>query len=169
MEELRKMRMSGKMASTAVRARQRQCRRLNVVKPGRRRRCEEARWEGRGDSNERCSGYCSDVLVHTASVPTRMYDIFRFATVRYEGSVVCARGKHRSVSAGKILELCFHRRVDFSLAARNHPCQCNREGTANHVYAALRALPPPRHARSLAQAMGWMHKKTAAFHENLSP
>jgi hypothetical protein len=116
----------------------------------------DARWEGRGDSNERCSGYCSDVLVHTASEPSRMYDIFRFATERYEGSVVCARGKHRSVSAGKILELCFHRSVDFKFAARNHPCQCNREGTANHVYEALRGLPPPRHARSLAQAMGWM-------------
>jgi hypothetical protein len=115
----------------------------------------DARWWGRGDVDERCSGYCSDVLVHTASDPSRVHDIFRFAKERCEGSVVCARGKHRSVSAGKILELTFHRRVDYSLAAHNYPCQCNSEGTANHIYTALRTLPPPRHARSLVHAMGW--------------
>jgi hypothetical protein len=115
----------------------------------------DARWSGRGNVDEQCSGYCAAVMVHTALSATRMHDIFRFAAERVEGSIVCARGKHRSVAAGKILELCFQRNVDYRFAARNHHCPCNNEGTANHVYNALRALSPPRHARSLAQAMEW--------------
>jgi hypothetical protein len=114
----------------------------------------DARWEGRGHANEGCSGYCSDVLLHTASEPTRMYDIFRFASERRAGSVVCMRGKHRSVSAAKILELCFRRSVDYSLAARNNQCNyCRSEATADDVYEALRKLPRPKHGISLIQAL----------------
>lgn len=116
----------------------------------------DARWSGRGESDERCAGYCSAVMAHTASSPTRTADILRFATERIAGSVVCQRGKHRSVSAAKILELCFDRNVDYTFAARNHYCPCNSIGNASHVYEAFRGLPPPRQATSLAQATGLM-------------
>ena len=72
----------------------------------------DARWRGRQGSGS-CKGYCCDVVLEMMRDPERMADILDFACARERGVVACARGTHRSVAAGQVLELFFHRLVDY--------------------------------------------------------
>ena len=66
----------------------------------------DARWE-EVDTRTRitnfCTGWCACVCVETASLPNRVADIMWFASYCDSGSVVCRFGKHRSLSAARIL------------------------------------------------------------------
>ena len=105
----------------------------------------DARWKGHGEQDtDRCSGFCASVCVAIASCPDRTADILEFAGRRCAGVVVCERGRHRSVSAGKILELVCRRTVDYDFAVRPrcYKC-CGRRAEENFhvVWQAFRNLP----------------------------
>ena len=81
----------------------------------------DCRWnDHEHDSYEnKHSGHCREVCVCNAMSARRVADILRFATLLVttnctDAVVFCKRGKHRSVSAGVILQLLCKCRVNFS-------------------------------------------------------
>ena len=105
----------------------------------------DARWGGHGlRDNGACSGFCTSVCMRTARNGKRVSDILRFAQRCCQGIVLCERAKHRSVSASKILELLFHRRVDYRHACKRRCHQCcgkPAEDYLGDLCKALRTLP----------------------------
>ena len=113
----------------------------------------DARWK---DDEEpewgNCSGHCSSVCIGTARDPERVAHILEFATRCSSGLVCCNRGKHRSVSAAKILQLFFHRSIDYSYAARPHCYDCCQRPAELHVSGvcdSVRSLPRTAQPRLL--------------------
>ena len=84
----------------------------------------DARWPGH-QGIWGCKGYCYNVVVELMRDRERMADILDFASEQEGGIVACERGTHRSVSAGKVLELFFHRKVDYNFASRDN-CECGQ-------------------------------------------
>ena len=114
----------------------------------------EARWpednQGQRDTVE-CSGWCASVCVETASQPRRVAHILNFASWCENGCIVCEHAKHRSLSAAVILELFFHRTVDYKHASGNHPCPCGQPAARNiaRISAAFRSLENDTQPRNL--------------------
>lgn len=106
----------------------------------------DARWEedvrGSRDTSG-CSGWCTCVCVETASLQNRVADILEFASWGESGVVVCERGKHRSLSAAHILQLFFHRDVDYRYASTRRACRCGRPAVRHieSICDAFRSLP----------------------------
>ena len=116
----------------------------------------DARWEGRGDGDERCTGFCSCVVEQIASDPQRMAGIMSFAFQERSGWVVCNRAKHRSVAASRILEYCFNRRVNYDFAVQQRRCAvCASPAHSAGINRAIRSLPRCV-TRPLAAQMTWL-------------
>ena len=102
----------------------------------------DARWSGRGRNNPKnCSGFCSSYIWHAAGNAERMAHILDFASMRRKGVVACERATHRSVSAAKILELSFHRCINWSFATRRGVCSSCTAPNSDSVLDAMRHLP----------------------------
>ena len=103
----------------------------------------DARWYGsQGTGGHK--GYCYPVVRVTCLDERRMGDILDFACLREAGVVACDRGTHRSVSAGKILELFWHRGVDYKFASANNcPCGLPAGSYMRELSSALRSLGQP--------------------------
>ena len=105
----------------------------------------DARWKGRGENDsDDCSGYCTSTCIDFARDAVRVADVLTFAIHCRSGLICCNRAKHRSVAAAQILQHVFHRRVNYSYAARQRCAQCcGRPAHANihEIYMALRSLP----------------------------
>ena len=98
-----------------------------------------------------CSGWCASVCAATASDPLRMAHILHFALCCESGSIVCDHGKHRTLSAALILELFFHRAVDYRFASGSHSCPCGKPATegVGRISAALRSSERYTHRSNL--------------------
>ena len=103
----------------------------------------DARWSGRVDTGD-CKGYCTAFVAEVIRSDNRMADIFEFATRRESGIVACDFATHRSVAAGKVLELFFHRHVSYRAASENN-CRCRRQADMDvgHLSYLARSLPSP--------------------------
>ena len=113
----------------------------------------DARWDGEhGVGN--CKGYCYAVVAAMVRNRERMADILDFASHRASGVVACNRATHRSVAAGKILELLFNRNVNYRYASRDN-CRCNQPArhNLNGLYTGLRSLSQPYYFPPLAQQL----------------
>ena len=86
-----------------------------------------------------------------------MADIVQFAMQREEGVVFCAHGKHRSVSVGSILQILFHRHVNFESCYPREACEhCNdlvSEHRVEEIARVLRSLPGDKEGQLLADAL----------------
>ena len=73
-----------------------------------------------------------------------MADILEFAIRRESGIVASNFATHRSVGAGKVLELFFSRNVNYEAASRNN-CWCPRRADmeVDYLSYAVRSLPTP--------------------------
>ena len=103
----------------------------------------DARWDGFGAcGSSSCTGHCAGVCCDMCTDASRMGDILDFASRTSSGVVACARGTHRSVAAGHILEICFGRRINWD-HANGRLCSCGRLARthSNDLWAALRQLP----------------------------
>ena len=118
----------------------------------------DARWERAGEDYDRaCSGYCSSVCLETARNPLRMAHILIFAILQTRGVICCQHGKHRSLSAGLILLLLFHRRIQVGAAFGTPTRRCYncRDPICDNIPLLLRTvrtLPPPPQELTLAQS-----------------
>ena len=64
----------------------------------------DARWSGSMNTGN-CKGYCTAYVAELVRRSNRMADILEFAIRRESGIVACNFATHRSVAAGKVLEL----------------------------------------------------------------
>ena len=122
----------------------------------------DARWrfaQGREDLD--CTGHCLELCESLATHELSCAMVIEFAErIRnYEvGHICCVRGKHRSVAAANILQICFNLAVNMDCAARErcHKC-CNRRviDNAASLFQAFRRLPQLAivHARSLPHTL----------------
>ena len=130
---------------------------IGITAPGMRRYNNNlvlaARWKGRQGSGP-CKGYCCDVVLEMMRDPQRMADILDFASEQEAGVVACARGTHRSVAAGQILQLFFHRHVDYRLASRN-TCTCGKPAASSmaELSGAARQLASPTYLALLRDVL----------------
>ena len=111
----------------------------------------DARWQDKAQHSRTCTGHCMEVCKFTASSPERMGLILRFAQHCRGGVVFCDRGKHRSVSAAKILELLFQRKVSYRFACRHHDYDCcGLPAAVDELALTLRSLPQRLDTRGLS-------------------
>ena len=135
--------------------------RIGPTRPGTRFLCGgqlvlDARWAGRGDEDDRCTGFCSCIVEEMASHTERMAGIMSFAFEERPGWVVCNRAKHRSVAASQILEYCFNLRVNYDFAVEQGRCAvCDSPANRAGINRALRRLPRCV-TRPLAAQMPWL-------------
>jgi hypothetical protein len=122
----------------------------------------DARWDftqGREDSE--CTGHCYALCKSLVTHDIAFAIVMQFAeNIRSHkvGHVCCHRGKHRSVAAANVLDICFSLAVNMDNAAteRCHQCcKCRVMDHASALMRALRELPVLAYApdRSLARAL----------------
>ena len=118
----------------------------------------DARWHGRDEADESCSGSCPSIVEGMAANPKRMNDMFEFASKQQSGDVACNRATHRAVAAGEILRLVFGRTVDFSEASHGdaHRCHgCGLKPSIHGIITAFRRLPRARSSDLLDVRCVW--------------
>ena len=122
----------------------------------------DARWEfTQGREDVECTGHCYTLCKSLVTQDMAFAIVMQFAEcIRNHnvGHICCHRGKHRSVAAANVLQICFGLAVNMDSAARErcHQC-CNRRVVDNtsELIRAIRDLPVLAFApdRSLARAL----------------
>ena len=108
----------------------------------------DARWDWPiGQDNQACTGHCFALCEALARQDQAFAFVLHFADRMREnhvGLICCKRGKHRSVAAANLLELCFGLSVNMDHASKERCYQCCSQRVVDNmpgIFQALRGLP----------------------------